>query len=301
MNNQRMLGATLLITALLFFVELAGGFVSNSLALLSDAGHMLTDVFSLVLALMAAIFATLPPNRKNTFGFYRLEILSALLNGSALTVISLFIFYEAFQRLLHPAAIQSTIMLVVATIGLLGNIGGAVILARASQDNINVRGAFLHVLSDGASSVGVIIGGLLIHFFGWYYADPILGLLIGLLILRGAYGLIWESTTVLLEATPKGLKLYEVLAALSAVRGIKDIHDLHVWAISSGINTISAHLTIKEGDAVRTNEILGEVRAMLEAKFKITHSTFQTECESCSDDVFCRFERPAQAGHAHEH
>jgi cobalt-zinc-cadmium efflux system protein len=296
-----MLGAVLLITVLLFFVELAGGFISNSLALLSDAVHMLTDVFSLILALLAAIFASLPPNRKNTFGFYRLEILSALLNGSALTVISLFIFYEAFQRVLHPAAIQSTIMLVVATIGLLGNIGGAVILAGSSRNNLNMRGAFLHVLSDGASSVGVIIGGLLIHFLGWSYADPILGLLIGLLILRGAYGLIWESVNVLLEATPKGIKLYDVLAAISAVKGIKDIHDLHVWSISSGINTISAHLLIKEGDTARTNEILQEVRDILQAKFNITHSTFQTECESCSDDVFCHFERPAGEGHAHEH
>ena len=296
-----MLGAVLLITVLLFFVELAGGFVSNSLALMSDAVHMLTDVFSLVLALLAASFATLPPNRKNTFGFYRLEILSALLNGSALTVISLFIFYEAFQRLLHPAAIQSTIMLVVATIGLLGNIGGAVILAGGSRGNLNMRGAFLHVLSDAASSVGVIIGGLLIHFLGWSYADPILGLLIGLLILRGAYGLIWESVNVLLEATPKGIKLYDVLAAISAVRGIKDIHDLHVWSISSGINTISAHLTIKEGDEARTNEILQEVRDTLRERFNITHSTFQTECESCSDEVFCHFERPVGEGHAHEH
>jgi cobalt-zinc-cadmium efflux system protein len=295
-----MLGAALVITATLFFVELAGGYISNSLALLSDAGHMLTDAFSLTLALLAAIFATLPPNRKNTFGFYRLEILSALLNGSVLTLIALFIFYEAFQRLFHPAVIQSTIMLAVATIGLLGNIGGAVILARASRDNLNVRGAFLHVLSDGVSSVGVIIGGLLIHFLGWYYADPILGFLIGLLILRGAVGLIWESIIVLLEATPKGIKLYNVIAAMTTVKGIKDIHDLHVWAISSGINTISAHILIKEGEAARTNEILGEVREILRAKFNITHSTFQTECEECSDDLFFHFERPHE-GHAHEH
>ncbi|MDD5593753.1 MAG: cation diffusion facilitator family transporter [Candidatus Margulisbacteria bacterium] len=300
MNNQRILGAVLLITVLLFIVELVGGFMSNSLALLSDAGHMLTDTLALTLALLASLFAALPATQKRTFGFYRLEILSALLNGSVLTIIALFIFYEAFLRLVHPAPIQSTIMLIVATIGLLGNIGGAVILAGASRENLNVRGAFLHVLSDAVSSVGVIVGGVLIHFFGWYYADPILGFLIGILILRGAFTLISESANVLLEATPKGLKLDDVVSAICSVKGIKDIHDLHVWSITSGINTIAAHLVIEDADAERTNGILREVRELLSAKFNIMHSTFQTECESCPEELFCHFERPESAGH-HEH
>lgn len=293
-----MLGAALLITVLLFFAELAGGFIANSLALLSDAGHLLTDALSLTLALLASVFAALPATRRRTFGFYRLEILAALLNGSLLLVIAFFIFYEAGLRLFHPVPVQSTIMLVIATIGLLGNIGSAVILAGASRANLNVRGAFVHVVSDALSSVGVIVGGLLVHFLGWYYADPLLGFLIGLLILRGAYHLLSESANVLLEAAPSGLKVYDVAAAICGVKGIKDIHDLHVWSISSGLNALSAHLLIEEAEAKRAGEILREVREMLKKKFEIGHSTFQTECENCPDDLFCHFERPG-AAHAH--
>jgi cobalt-zinc-cadmium efflux system protein len=287
-----------LITVLLFFVELIGGFVSNSLALLSDSGHMLTDTLALTLALLASIFSALPANKKSTYGFYRLEILSALFNGSVLTIIALFIFYEAYLRVLHPAPVQSTIMLVIATIGLLGNIGGAVILASSSRDNLNMRGAFLHVLSDAASSVGVIVGGVLIHFLGWYYADPLIGFLIGLLILRGAFSLVAESANVLLEAPPKGVKVEDVIQAICSVKGVKDIHDLHVWSITTGINTISAHILIEEAETKRTNDVLREVRDLLKNKFDITHSTFQTECEACSDDLFCHFERHKEA-HAH--
>lgn len=300
MNNNRLLGAVLLITVLLFFVELTGGLLSNSLALLSDSGHMLTDTLALTLALLASIFAALPAGKKSTYGFYRLEILSALFNGSVLTIIALFIFYEAFQRALHPAAIQSTIMLIAATIGLLGNIGGAVILAGASRDNLNIRGAFIHVLSDAASSVGVILGGVLIHFLGWYYADPLVGFLIGLLILRGAFSLVAESASVLLEAPPKGVKVDDVVSAICSVKGVKDIHDLHVWSITSGLNTISAHILIEDAETKRTNDILREIKDLLRNKFNITHSTFQTECEACSDDLFCHFERPEKESH-HAH
>jgi cobalt-zinc-cadmium efflux system protein len=297
-NNQRILGAVLLITVLLFVVELAGGYLANSLALMSDAGHMLTDTLALALALLASLFAALPAGKKSTYGFYRLEILSALFNGSVLTIIALFIFYEAFLRLLHPAPIQSTLMLIVATIGLLGNIGGAVILAGASRDNLNIRGAFLHVLSDGAASVGVIAGGVMVHFLGWYYADPVIGFLIGLLILRGAFSLVMEAANVLLEAPPRGVKVDDVIRTICSVKGVKDIHDLHVWSITSGLNTISAHILIEDAETKRTGEILSEIRERLKSKFNITHSTFQTECETCPEDLFCHFERHTEA-HAH--
>jgi len=299
-NNQRLLSAVLLITGLLFFAELFGGYFANSLALMSDAGHMLTDVLSLVLAILAALFAARPAGKKSTYGLYRLEILSALFNGSFLTIIALFIFYEAYLRLLHPAPVQSTLMLVIATIGLLGNIGGAVILAGASRENLNMRGAFLHVISDAISSVGVIAGGLLIHFYGWYIADPIISFLIALLILRGAFSLVMESANVLLEAPPKGIKVDDVIDAICSVKGVRDIHDLHVWSISSGINTISAHVLIEDAERARTTEILQEIRDLLKTKFDITHSTFQTECQACSDDLFCHFERHHEA-HAHAH
>jgi cobalt-zinc-cadmium efflux system protein len=284
MDNRRVLTLALLITLLIFVVELVGGFLSNSLALLSDAGHMLTDSMALALALLASVFAALPATRKRTFGFYRLEILSALFNGSVLTILALFIFYQAYLRFLQPAAIRSDLMLMIATIGFLANIGAAVILAGASRENLNVRGAFLHVLSDTASSAGVIIGGILIHFLGWSYVDPILGLLIGILILRGALGLVFDSVNILLEAVPEGVSVEEVAGAIREVDGVEDIHDLHVWAITSGMNAASAHVVIKETEIKRAPAILKEINEKLRSKYKIAHSTFQTECESCTEE-----------------
>lgn len=300
MDNKKVLAAALLINVVLFFAELTGGFLSNSLALLSDAGHLLTDILALVLALLAEIFAASPATKKKTFGFFRLEILSALFNGVFLTLIALFIFYEAVLRFAHPEPVQSTLMLIIATIGFLGNLGAAVILAGPSRENLNIRGAFVHGLSDTASSIGVIAAGVLIHFFGWAYADPILGILIGLLILRGAFDLIMESVNVLLEATPKGVKTDDVVNAICSVKGVKDIHDLHVWSITTGINTLSAHVLIEAAEIDRTGEILEEIRQALKTKFSITHSTFQTECDSCSDELFCTLE-PHKKAHAHDH
>ncbi|MCU0641748.1 MAG: cation diffusion facilitator family transporter [Candidatus Margulisbacteria bacterium] len=300
MNNQRSLALALLIVLLIFFVELAGGIVSNSLALLSDAGHMLTDTMALALALLAALFAARPANKERTFGFYRLEILSALFNGSLLTLVALYIFYEAVIRFLNPVAVRSDILLLVATVGLLANIGAAVILARSSRDNLNVRGAFLHVISDLASSVAVIIGGLLIRYLGWYYVDPLLGILIGGMILRGALSLVLESVNILLEGTPRGLDLDELAAVIKQVAGVETLHDLHVWTITSGMNALSAHLVIADTQADRAPQILAEIRAKLNSEFHIQHSTFQTECESCPEGLICRVE-PADREHEHHH
>jgi cobalt-zinc-cadmium efflux system protein len=280
-------------------VELVGGFVSNSLALMSDAGHMLTDAMALTLALMATIFAARPATKERTFGFYRLEILSALFNGSVLTLVSLYIFYEAVQRFVHPAVVKSDILLMVATVGLLANIGAAVILAGSSRENLNVRGAFLHVISDLVSSVGVIVGGLLIRYLGWYYADPVLGVLIGILILRGALSLLLDSVNILLEASPKGIRVEEVARAIKKVKGVEDIHDLHIWTITSGLNAISAHVVIEDKAAERAPKILEEINAMLKSKYNITHATFQTECESCPEGLICRIEPGERDEHKH--
>ncbi|HVN66938.1 MAG TPA: cation diffusion facilitator family transporter [Candidatus Sulfotelmatobacter sp.] len=300
MKNQRILVSALLITILIFVVELVGGLYSGSLALSADAGHMLTDAMALTLALLAAIFAALPADKKNTFGFYRLEILSALFNGSLLTLIALFIFYEAYRRFAHPAAIDSNLMLMVATIGFLANVGAAVILAGASRDNLNVRGAFLHVISDAVSSVGVIVGGVLIHYAKWYYADPVISVFIGVLILRGALRLAFDAINVLLEAAPPGVSVAEVAAAIKAVKGVEDLHDLHIWSISSGLNAISAHLVITDDMAEKASRVLGEVDALLKEKYNIAHATFQTECESCPEGLICRIE-PTRKEHGHQH
>jgi len=299
-NNQKSLSAALLITVLIFLAELIGGFISNSLALLSDSGHMLTDTMALVMALIATIFAARPANKDRTFGFYRLEILSSLFNGSILTLAAIFIFYEAIQRFLHPSPVWSGLMLTVATIGLFANIGAAVILAGRSRENLNVRGAFLHVISDLISSVAVIFGGLVIQLTHWYYIDPILGILIGVLILRGALLLVYDSVNILLESAPEGVDTDEVAKTICQTEGVEDIHDLHIWAITSGINAISAHIVIKEDALKNTSQILKNIREGLESKFNITHATFQTECEACPEELFCHME-PREKEHGHQH
>jgi len=293
--------AALLIIILIFLVELVGGFAANSLALLSDAGHMLTDAMALVLALLATIFAARPATEKRTYGFYRLEILSALFNGALLTLISLYIFYEAYQRFLHPSPVQSGVMLMVATIGLLANVGAAVILVGSSKENLNVRAAFLHVLSDLGSSVGVIIGGVIIKFTSWYYVDPMLGVLIGLLILRGAVMLVSDSANILLEAVPKGIDMEEVAGTIKKVKGVKDIHDLHIWTITSGMNAISAHILIEDSEAESAPVILKKINELLNSKYNISHATFQTECVSCPEGLICRIEPGEGEDYGHRH
>jgi len=300
MNNQkRSLIAALVVIFLIFFVELFGGFASNSLALISDAGHMLTDSMALLLALLATIFAAQPATKERSYGFYRLEILSALFNGSLLTLISVFIFYQAFQRFFHPPEVQSGLMLMIATIGLLANVGAAVILVRGSKENLNVQGAFLHVLSDMAASVGVIIGGVIIHFTRWNFVDPIIGILIAILILRGALRLVSDSVNILLEAAPKGVAMEEVASTIKGVKGVRGLHDLHVWTITSGLNAISAHIVIEDSEAERASQILREINEVLKSKFAISHATFQTECLSCPEGLICHVE-PAEE-HEHEH
>ena len=292
--------AALLLTAVVFVAELVGGFLSNSLALLSDAGHMLTDSMALTLALLATIFASRPATKERTFGFYRLEILSSLFNGAVLTLIAGYIFFQAYERLIHPAPVWSGLMLTIATIGLLANLGSAVILAGGSKENLNLRGAFLHVISDLVSSIAVIIGGLVIQLTRWYYIDPILGILISLLILRGALRLVFDSVNILLEAAPQGVDTEEVTRTICSFDGVEDIHDLHVWSITSGINAISAHIVIEEDAVGKTSEILKKIRDMLKEKFNISHATFQTECEACPEDLFCHME-PGERPHGHQH
>jgi len=301
LNNKQSLTFALLIIVIIFLVELVGGFISNSLALLSDAGHMLTDTMALALALAATIFAARPASKQKTYGFYRLEILSALGNGVLLALISLYIFYQAYERFLHPASVQSTIMLAVAVIGLLANVAAALILSKSTGENLNVRGAFLHVVSDLASSVGVIIGGLLIYLFGWNFIDPVLGIMIGLLILRGALLLVSDSVNILLEGTPKGVNTLDVAKSIMSVAGVTALHDLHVWTISSGINAISAHIVIRDDAAGRAAAILKEICVLMDAKYKIKHCTFQTECDSCPAGLICQVEPAEKDGHGHHH
>ena len=273
------------ITAGIMIAEIIGGLLANSLALLSDAGHMLTDLLALGLSLVAMRFARKPPTPAKTFGFYRLEILAAFCNGMLLLIISLFIFYEAYHRLIDPREIKGFFMLLVAAIGLLANGVGIAILRKSTLRSLNVRSAFFHLVGDTISSAGVIVGGIVIIYTGWYMVDPIISILIGGLILRGAYSLVRESIDILLEATPKDINVEEMASDLVRIEGVKDVHHLHLWAITSGLYAMSAHVVINDLLISKSSQILEEIEKLLQGKYSMEHITIQFESESCGDDL----------------
>ncbi|MGD8280835.1 MAG: cation diffusion facilitator family transporter [Gemmatimonadota bacterium] len=264
----------LAITALFMVAEIVGGLVSNSLALLADAGHMFTDVAALGFSVFAMRLAQRPPTTKRTFGYVRLEILAALVNGAALLVISGFIFVEAWQRLREPVVIDGVVMLSVAGLGLVVNIVGASLLHSHSHENLNVRGAYLHVLGDLLGSVGAIVAGVVVLTTGWSPIDPIISAVIGLLILVSAWNLVREATDVLLESVPAHVDMDAILDDLSGIEGLHDVHDVHVWTLTSGFVALSAHGVID--DATQHTRILNEIRERMRTH-DIEHVTFQIE------------------------
>lgn len=290
-TNRNALALALSITTLMMVVEFVGGIISGSLALLSDAGHMLTDTGALALALFALWFSRRPATTEKTYGFYRVEILSALLNGSVLIVIAGYIFFEAVQRFISPTEVQGTLMLVVAVIGLVANLLGAFILSKGSKENLNVKAALWHIISDALSSVGVIIGGLIIIFTGIFIVDPIIGFIIGIVILRGAWKVVRESVDILLEATPKDIKHEEVKKVLCDVEGVWDVHDLHIWTITSGLRALSAHILIDDTLVSKCGDVSKDLKKILKEKFSISHATLEFECGSCPEGIVCRIEK----------
>lgn len=289
-GNQNRLLIALSITGLMTLVEVVGGLLSNSLALLSDAGHMFTDTLALGLSLFALNLAKRPADENRTFGYLRAEILAALINGMILILISGFICYEAYQRFIGPPEVHGGPMLVIAAIGLIANLAGISVLHAGSRENLNVRSAFLHMWGDTISSLGVIIAGIIILVAGWNIADPIISILIGMIILRGAIRLVWESVNILLEAVPKHLGTSLIIEEIKNISGLRDVHDVHVWTITSGVYALSAHLLIEDQMVSRTAEISEQVNEMLHRKFGIGHSTLQLECEECQSSPVCHIE-----------
>ena len=286
-TNQRRLLLALTITGLMTVVELAGGLISNSLALLGDAGHMFTDTLALGLSLFALNLAKRPANQTKTYGYYRAEILAALVNGTILIVVSGYIFYEAYHRFVEPPEVRGGLMLIVAAIGLVANVIGIAVLRSAGSRNLNVKGAFLHMWSDTLSSIGVIAAGAIILLTGHTIADPIISIIIGLLILRGAGGLVWESVNILLEAVPKNIDVSRMNNAVRKIKGVRDIHDVHLWAITSGMYAMSCHLLIEDQMVSNCTQIVDEVNKTLSQEFGISHSTVQLECEECENSPVC--------------
>ena len=305
-RNRKALLIAVGITGLIMFVEFIGGYVANSPALMSDAGHMLTDIMSLFLSLVALQLATRTPSSTRTYGLYRMEILAALINGTTLILLSAFIIYEAYERFTSPQAVNSKTMLLIATIGLFANGIAAWAVRRSSKDNLNIRGAYLHILGDAMSSVGVILGGLIIYFAEWDVVDPIISVLICLVILRGAFLLVKDSANILLDATPKGIDLEEVQRSLKTIAGVKDLHHVHLRTIASGLHALSAHVLIDDMMMSNTGQIIREINRLLAEKHRISHTTIQLECENCTEGFVCGMDKVCVAvsqahGHGHHH
>jgi cobalt-zinc-cadmium efflux system protein len=283
-RNRRRLSIVLVLTAVYMLAEAVGGWITGSLALLADAGHMLADVAALALALVAIWFGSRPATPSKTFGYYRLEILAALINGVALVLISGLIFVEAYQRWAEPPVVRSGLMMLIASGGLVINVICAWVLHGDHKDDLNMRGAWLHIIGDALGSVGAICAGALMSVYGWYAADPLFSCLIGLLIIWSSWHLIRESTNVLLEGTPAHINLAAVEDVILQTEGVEDVHDLHVWTITSGREALSAHVIHVE--SISQAELLKELRAKLLDRFGVDHLTIQMETPDFEDETF---------------
>lgn len=271
----------IVLTAVTLIAELVGGFWTNSLALLSDAAHVFMDLFALVLSLMAIRLAGLPATDRRTYGWHRAEIFASLINGVTLILIAVGILLESWDRFLHPEAVKSKEMFIIATIGLVMNLVAAGRLHGHAHDDLNVRSAFLHVLGDAIASVGVILGGLIMLYTQWYVVDALISGAIALIIGWGSVRVIREAGHILLEGVPAGVDVKEVVTKMRQVDGVNDVHHLHVWSICSHISALSAHIDIEPEYRLRQGEIVGEIEQMLEHDYHITHTTLQGECSRC--------------------
>lgn len=286
-RRGRPLALALSITALYFVVEVLGGIFTNSLALLSDAGHMLSDIAALALSLFAFELSKRPATAKKTYGYHRVEILASLFNGLILWLVVGVIFHEGYQRFLNPPEVQSLGMLVIATVGLAVNVAAGIILSRSRHDNLNVHGAFLHVVGDALGSIGAIVAGLVMLGTGWTLADPVVSFFIGALILYTSWGLIKEAADILMQSVPRGISLNDVQTTLEGVSGVLKVHDLHVWVVTSGVFTLSAHAVVNGGRDF--HQVLSEMEQILAERFAIEHTTIQLETKSREDEEFSAF------------
>ena len=281
-RNKRGLRIVFGLTLTYLLVEVVGGLWTGSLALLADAGHMLTDVAGVGLALLAISFAERPASPEKTYGYYRVEILAAMTNAVVLIGISLYILYEAYERFLNPPDVQSGMMLGVAGVGLVVNIIGMYILRAGSGESLNMKGAYFEVLSDMLTSIGVIIASIIMLTTGWYYADPLISAGIGLFILPRTWVLLKDAVGVLLEGTPSDVNLTALREGIGRVAGVADVHDLHVWTLTSGVNAMSAHAVLDDG--AKHDDVLAAVRERVTSDFKISHVTVQVEARGCAEN-----------------
>jgi len=284
-STDSSLKAALFITMTFLVAEFLGALYTNSLALLADAGHMLTDVAALSLSLFAIRFASKRATPRKTYGFYRVEILAALLNGVFLSLVALYIFYEAFRRFTDPPVVKADWMLVVAVIGLLANLASAYLLFGKHHESLNVRGAFFHVLTDAIGSVGAILASIAIIMSGYQLADPLISVVVAVLILWSSWILIRDAVDILLEGTPSHINIVSLREQLGRVDGVNSVHDLHVWTLTSGVLAMSCHVVAHDGSLTHT-EILTRVNDVARQRFHIDHTTVQIEERNVTQEVF---------------
>lgn len=275
-----MLFVSLALTLAFVVVETIAGLRASSLALLSDAGHNFTDAFALLLAAIGFYFQTRPPDQEKTYGYHRAGVLVAFVNAIALIILSGFLFFESYRRLLHPVPVSENTMIVVAAIGLLMNLAIAWGLEDHGHD-LNIRAAWIHMLGDAASSAGIIAGAVVIRFTGWLAVDPALSILIGVGILFSAWGIVKDALNILLEGLPKGLTLSDVLHDVGQIEGVIDVHDLHIWSLGSDAHALSCHVLIEDMPPSASDTILRKINTVLCDRFAIHHTTIQFEHTRC--------------------
>lgn len=281
-SKERLLWSALLLTGGFLIAEVVGGIITGSLALISDAAHMLTDVTALIIALIAIRISKRPADERRTFGYYRFEILAAAFNAGLLFLVALYIIFEAYQRLKQPPEIYSLGMLIIASIGLIVNLASMSLLSQEKDKSLNLKSAYLEVWSDMLGSLGVIVAALIIRFFGWSWVDSLVAVLIGLWVLPRTWVLLKETVNILLEGVPSGVNLEKIKAYMMAAEGVLDVHDLHIWAITSDKISLTAHLVVAsdvEEEPIRVN-----VQNILFSQFKIRHTTLQTEHKKILDE-----------------
>ncbi|AIW40113.1 MULTISPECIES: cation diffusion facilitator family transporter [Paenibacillus] len=305
-NNKKVLLISFIIITVYMIIEAVGGVITNSLALLSDAGHMLSDSIALGVALLAFTFGSKAVNTGKTYGYRRFEILAAALNGVTLIGISLYIFYEAIERFMNPPEVATFGMLIISTIGLLINLLVAWIMMRGSdtKENLNMRSAYLHVLSDMLGSVGAIAAALMMMFFGLGWADPLASVVVAGLVLRSGYFVTKSSLHVLMEGTPENVDMNEIVNSIRRIDGVKGVHDVHIWSITSSMNALTAHVVVNgEKSIYETEVILKKIKHMLEHK-EIWHVTLQvmsSERHAHDSSILCTVKADVTDAHAHHH
>lgn len=302
-------GFAIVLTAVTLAAELVGGFWTNSLALLSDAAHVFMDLFALALSLAAIRLAARPATDQRTYGWHRAEIFASLINGGTLILIAFGILHEAWGRFQAPEPVKSREMFIIAVVGLIMNLAAARFLHGHAHHDLNVRSAFLHVLGDALASVGVIVGGLIMYFTGWYVVDALISVGIALIIGWGSARILREAGHILLEGVPPHIDLREVVAGIRDIEGVNDVHQLHVWSICSHITALSAHIDLNPGYQLCQKEVIGRIERMLDHDFHITRTTLQGQCCRCENGDTLQplhhrppaAERHDHAGHDHRH